>query len=279
MTYNGDPSDGYENTDWMSPMRRLTLMHQHNLSVSGGSEKARYFVSGGFRNQEGIIKGHEDSRGNLRSNVDLTPHDNLRVQLNVAASLQDYYQPGAYSYANQEGSEMAGEGRNRLSCLGISCFVVRRQPRIRFGPLRLQQVAQPPSGDLGQRRIFGSFREGSETGHVHQLGLPLLYGSYLLALLRSAGLYVPARFGHRSRSSEQVFARKCGQSDSGRQPLRGPFERPARGAASADLLCEQVRQARCGSPVPLRADDLYLGIDERRTPRFPRVRSSGAQFR
>ena len=103
MTYNGDPSDGYENTDWMSPMRRLTLMHQHNLSVSGGSEKARYFVSGGFRNQEGIIKGHEDSRGNLRSNVDLTPHDNLRVQLNVAASLQDYYQPGAYSYANQEG--------------------------------------------------------------------------------------------------------------------------------------------------------------------------------
>ena len=103
MTYNGDPSDGYENTDWMSPMRRLTLMHQHNLSVSGGSEKARYFVSGGFRNQEGIIKGHEDSRGNLRSNVDLMPHDNLRVQLNVAASLQDYYQPGAYSYANQEG--------------------------------------------------------------------------------------------------------------------------------------------------------------------------------
>ena len=59
MTYNGDPSDGYENTDWMSPMRRLTLMHQHNLSVSGGSEKARYFVSGGFRNQEGYNIFHQ----------------------------------------------------------------------------------------------------------------------------------------------------------------------------------------------------------------------------
>ena len=55
MAYNGEPSDGNEIKDWMSPMRRLTLMHKHNLSVSGGSETARYFVSGGFRNQEGII--------------------------------------------------------------------------------------------------------------------------------------------------------------------------------------------------------------------------------
>lgn len=103
LTHNGDPSDGYENTDWMSPMRRLTLMHQHNLSIGGGSNKVRYFVSGGFRNQNGIIKGHEDSRGNLRSNIDLTPHQNLHVALNVAGSVQDNYCPGGYSYENQAG--------------------------------------------------------------------------------------------------------------------------------------------------------------------------------
>lgn len=31
-TYNGDPTDGYENTDWTSPIYKTTMMHQHNLS-------------------------------------------------------------------------------------------------------------------------------------------------------------------------------------------------------------------------------------------------------
>ncbi len=38
-TYNGDPTDGYENTDWTSPIYKTTMMHQHNLSVSGGTDK------------------------------------------------------------------------------------------------------------------------------------------------------------------------------------------------------------------------------------------------
>lgn len=103
MTYNGDTSDGLENTNWQSPLYRTTLMHQHSLSVSGGTDKVNYFVSGGFMNQNGIIEGHENQRGNFRSNVDVSAARNLKVSLNVAGRIQDYYQPGARSYVNQEG--------------------------------------------------------------------------------------------------------------------------------------------------------------------------------
>lgn len=103
MTHNGDLSDGLENTDWTTPLYRTTLMHQHNVSVSGGTDRVNYYVSGGFMNQEGIMKGNENQRANFRSNVDATPFKNLRVSLNVAGTVQDLNVPGGRSYKNQEG--------------------------------------------------------------------------------------------------------------------------------------------------------------------------------
>lgn len=102
-TYNGDPTDGFENADWTSPIYKTTAMHQHNLSVSGGTEKTKYFISGGFMRQNGIIKDHKNQRGNFRSNITTEVSKNLNVQLNIAGSIQDYYKPGGYTYENQKG--------------------------------------------------------------------------------------------------------------------------------------------------------------------------------
>ena len=102
QTYDGDLSNGIENTDWTSDLYKTTLMHQHNLSISGGTERTRYFVSGGFIHQNGFIKDHKNQRGNFRSNVDIKATDHIKVSLNLAGRVQDYYQPGAYSYENQK---------------------------------------------------------------------------------------------------------------------------------------------------------------------------------
>lgn len=51
MTCNGDPTDGYENTNWQDALYKTTLQHNHNLSVSGGTQKTKYFLSGGFMKQ------------------------------------------------------------------------------------------------------------------------------------------------------------------------------------------------------------------------------------
>lgn len=102
-TYNGDPTDGFENTDWTAPIYNTTVMHQHNLSISGGTNKTKYYISGGFLNQDGIIKDHKNQRGNFRSNITTQVNEDLNVQLSIAGRVQDYYKPGGYTYENQKG--------------------------------------------------------------------------------------------------------------------------------------------------------------------------------
>ena len=87
-TYNGDPTDGFENTDWTSDLYKTTLMHQHNLSINGGSNKVRYFISGGYLHQDGIIKGNKNERSNFRSNIDVKINDYLSGFMRLSGNIK-----------------------------------------------------------------------------------------------------------------------------------------------------------------------------------------------
>ena len=108
MTYNGDPTDGYENTNWMSPMEKAAPLHQHNLQVRGSTQNVRYFVSGGFRDQRGFFREHKQQTTNLRSNVDVDPVKYLTVSLDVGATFSRQYRPGGLTYTNQEFNNVVG---------------------------------------------------------------------------------------------------------------------------------------------------------------------------
>ncbi|KAA6351762.1 TonB-dependent receptor SusC [termite gut metagenome] len=108
LTTNGDPTDGYENTNWLEPLYQTTIMHQHNLSVTGGNDNAKYYISGGFLRQNGFIEGHKMERGNVRSNIDIKATKDIAVSLNLAARVDDAYQPGGDSYANQAYNNVVG---------------------------------------------------------------------------------------------------------------------------------------------------------------------------
>lgn len=99
-TYNGNTADGLENTDWTAPLYRTTIMHQHNVSVTGGSQKVKYFLSGGFNKQNGFLDDHYNKRTNVRSNIDVNVNKNLRVTLSLGGYLQDYNNPGYLEFAN-----------------------------------------------------------------------------------------------------------------------------------------------------------------------------------
>ena len=102
MCSNGDVSDGLENTDWTSTLYKTTTMHQHNLSVNGGNSKVKYFVSGSYLSQNGIIEDHKYQKGGLRSNIEARPVDNFRINMNIGGYITDNYVPGGYSYENQK---------------------------------------------------------------------------------------------------------------------------------------------------------------------------------
>ena len=56
------------NTDWQDAYFRKAFISQSNLSVSGGNDVSRYYMSGGYLKQEGIAQGVNYQRGNFRVN-------------------------------------------------------------------------------------------------------------------------------------------------------------------------------------------------------------------
>lgn len=56
------------NTDWFDAILRRGFWQNHNISLSGGSDKITYFLSAGYIGEEGIVKTNKFDRFTLRSN-------------------------------------------------------------------------------------------------------------------------------------------------------------------------------------------------------------------
>ncbi len=66
-------------TDWFKEATQTGVLQDHNLSISGGTSNVRYFVSGEFLNQKGVIAGYQYKRASFRSNLDIDITDYLTV--------------------------------------------------------------------------------------------------------------------------------------------------------------------------------------------------------
>lgn len=65
-----DPSILGAGTNWQDAIFKTALQHQHQLSVSGGTDKVQYYVSGSYMDQEGTILGSNFDRFSVRTNLD-----------------------------------------------------------------------------------------------------------------------------------------------------------------------------------------------------------------
>lgn len=66
-------------TDWQDAMFRSAPMQEHNLSLSGGTENAKFLVSGGYFQQDGIMLGTGFERFSFRANTDFKVHDRVSI--------------------------------------------------------------------------------------------------------------------------------------------------------------------------------------------------------
>ncbi|RZK38760.1 MAG: SusC/RagA family TonB-linked outer membrane protein, partial [Hymenobacter sp.] len=57
---------------------------QYDFSAAGGDAKTRFFLSGTFNDQKGIIIGNRFRRGSLRLNLDHSIYESLKVGLNLS---------------------------------------------------------------------------------------------------------------------------------------------------------------------------------------------------
>lgn len=61
---------GLTNTDWQDVVMRTGITQNHNLSLSGGNKSARYFISGNYMKDEGIVIGSGFEQMGARGKID-----------------------------------------------------------------------------------------------------------------------------------------------------------------------------------------------------------------
>ena len=65
--------------NWLDEVSQQGVMQDHNLSVQGGSPDVKYFISGDYLKQKGVLKGYQYQRVSFRSNLDINVTDFLSV--------------------------------------------------------------------------------------------------------------------------------------------------------------------------------------------------------
>lgn len=63
----------YPNTDWVEEIFQTAVSTNHNLSLSGGTDKLSFYSSFGYNNNPGIIDNAGYERYSFRSNVEAKP--------------------------------------------------------------------------------------------------------------------------------------------------------------------------------------------------------------
>jgi TonB-linked SusC/RagA family outer membrane protein len=89
-------------TDWQDVIFRTAPVRNVQVSSTGGNEKTRYFISGGYFSQEGILINTDYTRFNLRVNVDAQ----ITKRIKIGSSTFGSY--GFGRFANTESHYGAG---------------------------------------------------------------------------------------------------------------------------------------------------------------------------
>ena len=88
----------YPDIDWIDyVMKDRALQSQHNISVSGGNQVARYFVSAGFLDQDGLFRTFDKDpntnfsykRYNYRANLDLSLGKYHELSINLGGRVEN----------------------------------------------------------------------------------------------------------------------------------------------------------------------------------------------
>ncbi|MCO5237126.1 MAG: TonB-dependent receptor [Chitinophagaceae bacterium] len=112
-----NPSTGeyqyYYSTDWYKELYKDKFFAQdHNLTLSGGSDKASFYISGRYNGQDGLFNYNSDvyNMYNLRAKGNIRLTEWLQVENNMEYSKMTYHQPLNVGEGSGIWRNMADEG-------------------------------------------------------------------------------------------------------------------------------------------------------------------------
>ena len=86
-------------------MNKAAIQSQHNVNISGGTDKMRYFVSAGFFNQNGMFKqlgatndfNFNYDRYNYRANLDFDVTKTTVLSVNIGGRIETKRTPESFT--------------------------------------------------------------------------------------------------------------------------------------------------------------------------------------
>jgi TonB-linked SusC/RagA family outer membrane protein len=75
-------TDGVD-TDWQNAVMRQAIVQQYQISSKGGSEKTQFYISGSYRDEEGVMLNNDFKRATLAANIDHIATNRLSFGINI----------------------------------------------------------------------------------------------------------------------------------------------------------------------------------------------------
>lgn len=86
----------WANTDWQDVIFRTAPMQNYQIGATGGNQKIKYAISGGYTGQDGILMNSYMNRFNLKMNLDAE----ISKYINVGISILPSYSKSRKQYTN-----------------------------------------------------------------------------------------------------------------------------------------------------------------------------------
>ena len=102
---DGSDPDNYANTDWQGLLYKTGLQTNHNVTLQGGTDNAKYLASVGYLYQRGIIDNSDKNQASARINVDINPTEKIETSWSINYMRQAINEPmPAYNMSTGTGS-------------------------------------------------------------------------------------------------------------------------------------------------------------------------------
>lgn len=158
-----NPESLGKGTDWFDVITQAAPINNINLSLSGGNDKVRTYLSAGYLNQQGVVISTGYERYSLRANVDASLGKKLRVGVNLAPT---FTRRGKYITGGQgRGEQGFGEALVAspippvFNADGTYNAMIQEDPGIFPYPNPLMALKEVDDKSQSTRILFSAFGE------------------------------------------------------------------------------------------------------------------------
>jgi TonB-linked SusC/RagA family outer membrane protein len=92
--WNMEGHPGLNYIDWQDEAFRKGMIQNYQISANGGNEYVKYYISGNYQNQEGMIKGMDYTGYSARANLEVSVNKKLKFGINLSPTYSIVNDPG-----------------------------------------------------------------------------------------------------------------------------------------------------------------------------------------